>query len=34
LIALYFASPYLLSFLVSIVYIIYNRLPKNVHLSV
>jgi len=34
LIVLYFLSPYILSFIVSVAYFIYNALPKNVHLSV
>jgi len=34
LIILYFISPYLLSTIVSIVYFIYNKLPKNVHLTI
>ena len=34
LIVLYYISPYLLSFIVSVLYFIYNRLPKNVHLTI
>ena len=34
LIVLYFISPYLLSTIISIVYFIYNKLPKNVHLTI
>ena len=34
LIILYFISSYILSFIVSIVYFIYNKLPKNVRLTI
>lgn len=34
LIVLYFVCPYILSFIISILHLIYNAVPKNVHLSV
>ena len=34
LIVFYFVSPYILSFIISILHLIYNAVPKNVHLTV